>query len=75
MSPKAHQQLHTLIAELVAEGAKTGDLRDDVVPGELASYCLHAHTGASCLPSKAAVRRLVAVPMAGLRPPVTRVKP
>jgi AcrR family transcriptional regulator len=65
----AHQQLHALIAELVAEGAKTGDLRDDVAPGELASYCLHALTAASNLPSQAAVRRLVAVTMTGLRTP------
>lgn len=68
----AHQQLHTLIAELIAEGAKSGDLRDDVAPGELASYCLHALTAASSLPSKATVRRLVTVTMAGLRAPVTR---
>lgn len=31
--------------------------------------CLHALTAASSLPSKAAVRRLVAVTLAGLRPP------
>jgi AcrR family transcriptional regulator len=65
---RAHRQLHTLIAELIAGGAKTGDLRHDVAPAELASYCLHALTAASALPSKAAVRRLVAVTMAGLRP-------
>jgi AcrR family transcriptional regulator len=69
---QAHQQLHALIAELVAEGAQTGDLCDDVAPGELASYCLHALTAAGSLPSKAAVRRLVAVTMAGLRTRVTR---
>ena len=34
---------------------------------ELASYCLHALTAASSLPSKAAVRRLVKVTLAGLR--------
>jgi AcrR family transcriptional regulator len=66
---RAHQRLHALIADLVAEGAKTGDLRDDVAPGELASYCLHALTAASSLPSQAAVRRLVAVTMTGLRTP------
>jgi hypothetical protein len=48
--------------------AADGDLRDDVAPDELASYCLHALTAASSLPSKAAVRRLVNVILAGLRP-------
>jgi hypothetical protein len=36
---------------------------------ELASYCLHALTAAGTLPSKAAVRRLVTVTLAGLHPP------
>jgi hypothetical protein len=53
----------------VAEGAETGDLRDDVAPDELAGYCLHALAAASSLPSKAAVRRLVTVTLAGLRLP------
>jgi hypothetical protein len=46
-----------------------GDLRDDVAPDELASYCLHARSAASSLPSKAAARRLVTVTLAGLRRP------
>jgi len=66
---RAHQQLHALIAELIADGAKAGDLRHDVAPAELASYCLHALTAAGGLATKAAVRRLVAVTMAGLRGP------
>jgi AcrR family transcriptional regulator len=66
---RAQRQLSDFIRDLVAEGAATGDLRDDVAPDELASYCLHALTAASRLPSKAAVRRLVAVTLAGLRPP------
>jgi AcrR family transcriptional regulator len=65
----AKQQLRKMIRDLVAEGAKSGDIRGDVEPGELASYCLHALTAASSLPSKAAVRRLVSVTLAGLRPP------
>jgi hypothetical protein len=54
---------------LLAEGAQTGALRDDIAPGELASYCLHALTAASSVSSQAAVRRLVTVTLAGLRPP------
>ena len=66
---RAQQQLSDFIRDLLTEGATAGDLRDDVAPEELASYCIHALTAASSLPSKAAVRRLVAVTLAGLRPP------
>jgi AcrR family transcriptional regulator len=65
---RAHQHLRDFIRDLIAEGAASGELRDDVAPSELASYCLHALTAASSLPSKAAVRRLVTVTIAGLRP-------
>jgi hypothetical protein len=57
-----------MIRDLLTEGAETGDVRDDVAPDELASYCLHALTAASSLPSKTAVRRLVTVTLAGLHP-------
>ncbi len=66
---RAQQRLVDLIKDLLIEVAETGDLRDDVAPDELASYCLHALTAASSLPSKAAVRRLVTVTVAGLRRP------
>jgi AcrR family transcriptional regulator len=66
---RAQQQLHDFIRDLLIESAETGDVRRDVAPDELASYCLHALTAASSLPSKAAVRRLVAVTLTGLRPP------
>ncbi len=64
----AQRQLHDMIRHLLADGAEKADLRDDVAPDELASYCLHALGAASSLPSKAAVRRLVRVTMSGLRP-------
>jgi AcrR family transcriptional regulator len=66
---RAQQQVHDLIKELLTEVAAAGELRVDVAPDELASYCLHALGASSSLPSKAAVRRLVAVSLAGLRPP------
>jgi AcrR family transcriptional regulator len=66
---RAQRQLHEMIRDLVADGARAGDVRDDVAPGELASYCLHALSAAASLPSEAAVRRLLTVTMAGLRPP------
>jgi AcrR family transcriptional regulator len=65
---RAQGQLRDMIRDLLAEGAATGDLRSDIPPDELASYCLHALTAASTLPSKAAVRRLVTVTLTGLRP-------
>jgi AcrR family transcriptional regulator len=65
--PRAQRNLRAMIRDLLTEGAQTGDLRDDVAPDELASYCLHALTAASSLSSKAAVRRLVTVILAGLR--------
>lgn len=65
---RAQQQLHDMIQELVTEGAKNGDLRDDVPSEELATYCLHALAAGGSVSSKAAVRRLVKVTLAGLRP-------
>jgi AcrR family transcriptional regulator len=67
---KAQHQLRGMIRDLVAEAAKTGAVRDDIAPEELASYCLHAVTAASSLQSKTATHRLVTVILAGLQPPV-----
>lgn len=64
---QATQQLNDFLRNLLIEGARDGDLRDDVPPGELANYCLHALTAASALPSKAAVHRLVRVTLDALR--------
>jgi AcrR family transcriptional regulator len=66
---RAQHEVHQMIRDLLTEAAKTGDVRDDVTPDELASYCLHALAGASRQHSKAAVRRLVTVTLDGLRPP------
>ena len=65
----AQHHLHDMIRGLVTEGAAAGELRTDVAPDELATYCLHALAAARILPSRAAVRRLVAVTLAGMRPP------
>jgi AcrR family transcriptional regulator len=68
----ARQQVRNMIRDLIADGARAGDVRDDVAPDELATYCLHALAAAGSLPSKAAVRRLVTVTLTGLRPPAAR---
>jgi AcrR family transcriptional regulator len=65
---RAQQQLREFIRDLVTEAAATGNVRNDVAPDELASYCLHALAAASSLRSKAAVRRLVGLILVGLRP-------
>jgi hypothetical protein len=66
---EAQQQVHDMIDDLLTEAAETGDVRGDIAPEELARYCLYALGTASRLPSEAAVRRLVSVTLAGLRPP------
>jgi AcrR family transcriptional regulator len=67
---EAQNQLRDMVHGLLAEAARSGDVRDDVAPDELASYCLHALAAAGTLPSEAAVRRLVTVTLAGLVPGV-----
>jgi AcrR family transcriptional regulator len=69
---QAREQLREFIQDLLIEGAAPGELRDDVAPDELATFCLHALSAAAALPSVAAVRRLVTVTLAGLRTPPGR---
>ena len=64
----AHHRLRRLLADLIAESAADGAVRDDVAPEELAAYCLAALTAAAELHSAAAVRRLVGLTLAGLQP-------
>ena len=64
---RAQHRLNHFIREVLADGAKAGHVRGDVTPDELTSYCLHALSAAGTLPSKASVRRLVTVTLAGLR--------
>jgi AcrR family transcriptional regulator len=63
---RAQQHLRDLLRVLLAQAAESGDVRDDVAPDELASYCLHALEAASSLPSTDAIHRLVRVIVAGL---------
>lgn len=66
----AGRRLHELLRGLLTEAAEAGHVRGDVTPDELASYCLHALAAAASLPTEAAVRRLVAVTLAGLLTPL-----
>jgi AcrR family transcriptional regulator len=65
---RAEQQLRNLVRDLLTDGATAGHVREDIAPEELVNYCLHALAAASRLPSKAAVRRLVTLTLAGLQP-------
>lgn len=65
---EAQRRLHGMVRDLLSEAVTTGAVRDDVAPDELADYCLHALSAAGGLSSEAAVHRLVAVTVSGLRP-------
>ena len=64
---RADRQLREFMRDVLAECGEAGAVRADVPADELARYSLHALTAASGL-SKAAVRRLVEVTLAGLSP-------
>lgn len=64
----ARDKVRALISELIANDARAGRVRSDTPPDELAAYCLHAVSAAAELTSQAAVRRLLAVTLTGLRP-------
>lgn len=64
----AHAHLNDFVTGLIREAAERGDVRGDVPAGELAAYCLHALTAAGSMRSKAALDRLLAVTLGGLRP-------
>jgi AcrR family transcriptional regulator len=67
--PQAERQLAGFAEDLIAEAAAAGEVRDDITPAEMASYCLHALQAAASLTDDDAVRRLVTLTLAGLRAP------
>lgn len=64
----ARKHLCDFLADLLTEAAAAGRVRREVPPTELAAYCLHALDAATELSTKAAVERLVATTISGLRP-------
>jgi len=73
----ARGRLLGLFAELLAQAADAGAIRDDIAPQELAGYCLHS-LGAAAEPvsgSARATERLLAVVLAGLDPPLRPRQP
>ncbi len=65
----AQQHLNDFLQDLLTDAAAAGYIRTDVPPDELAAYCSTALAAAGDLPSKAAVRRLVTLTLAGLGQP------
>ncbi|MBI2711119.1 MAG: TetR/AcrR family transcriptional regulator [Actinobacteria bacterium] len=66
---RAEAELRDMISDLIADAARHGSVRDDVPPDELATFCLSALAAAEHASSKAAVRRLVATTVSGIRVP------
>lgn len=67
LAPAEHQ-LHALLRDLIAQAAEEGQVRSDVGPDELTTFCLHALDAAGAAPSNAAAERLVGLTLDGLRP-------
>jgi AcrR family transcriptional regulator len=65
---RAEHLLREMVRRLIVDATTSGEVRRDVAPDELAIYCLRALGAAKALRSRAAVRRLVSVTLAGLRP-------
>ncbi|MGP3965318.1 TetR/AcrR family transcriptional regulator [Nonomuraea sp. 3N208] len=63
----AQRQLHEMLRDALADAAGARQVRSDVAADELATFCLSAMQAAATLPSEAAVQRLVAVTLDGLR--------
>jgi AcrR family transcriptional regulator len=65
----AERHLRKMVKELLATAAESGEVRSDVPPLELATFCIHALNAASSIPHQTAVNRLVQVIVDGLAPP------
>lgn len=63
----AADEVVVVFVELLKAAAGAGVIRDDIAAAELAPYCIHALGAAGHLRSKAAVGRLVATVLDGLR--------
>lgn len=66
---EGERRLRSIVRGLVIAAVDVGEVRDDVPPEELASYCLHSLGAARAAGSKAAIGRLVDLVIAAVRPP------
>jgi len=65
---QARGALHAVLGDVLKDAVRSGEVRDDIPTRELATYTLHALGAAKSAGSAAAVRRLVELTVAGLRP-------
>ena len=65
---EAQEKLKRFIQNVLNEARNAGHVRTDVPTDELATYCIQSLTAAGALQSGAAVNRLIAVTLDGLRP-------
>lgn len=65
------KKLHRLVRDTIAAAAKTGNVRSDITPDELAEYCLHALAAAGASSSSAAAHRIVDLTICALRPAIS----
>ncbi len=75
VTTSAERALHQLIRDLLDEAAHAGQVRDDIPPAELATYCLHALNAAASADSAAAIHRLLALTGAAIQPPADPICP
>jgi AcrR family transcriptional regulator len=64
---RARDHLQRFMRDVVVDAVRAGEVRDDIGVDELSNYCLHALAAAGDVRSKAAVNRLVALTLDGLR--------
>lgn len=69
----AEDELAVLLTRLIELAAADDEVRADVPPHELATFCLGALSVARSLDSPASVRRLCALVLDGLRVPAARI--
>lgn len=64
----AYNELHTLLRDLLANGARRGQVRGDVDPSDLATYCVRALGSAAEIQSSDAPQIVTALVLSALAP-------
>ncbi|MBT2534337.1 helix-turn-helix transcriptional regulator [Arthrobacter sp. ISL-48] len=62
---RGHQD--AFLQDMLQRAGEVGEIRTDMSPQELATFCLHSLSAAAEAPSQAAVKRLVQLTLDGLR--------
>jgi AcrR family transcriptional regulator len=67
---QARRSVHELITDAIESAVDACAVRSDIPPAELATYCVHSLGAARDVRSNDGVKRLVALTLDALRPPV-----